>query len=703
MTANGHISLSVVICTKDKPDALKRCLASVARSLSGLQAAEVIVVDNARKPCSAARQAAETSGARYLWEGLRGVSAARNRGILESHGALVAFLDDDVTVCHDWVSKARVHFRDPDVVAVAGLVVAPADTTATGALWYALYRFYSKTFTRFTASSPLPFFPLTAGVCGLGANVVFRRSFFFRHGLFDPKLGAGSLAPGSEDIDRFFVALRQGGAILFDPGMSVEHTFTDTALRFFFKVFGYAAGQSAYLAKWFVRDKTARLLVVAFVRHRIKAFLRTKDRASDKFSSIHAPRLPLLLGTLWGPVGYTLSCLREAFAPNKTVQVPGVDREASRKPRVLVSVYNAGLTGLEKVALLGARGVADQASVVMIFPCAGPPAEEAIALGLRVGFVPRWRLRATLNPFYQVAYLLALPGGVGAFARAIRSISADLIHIHSLVSLAALVAGRLSPAKVLLHVHEIALGKLGAGLKRLAASCSDRILAVSEAVAKTFPTDVQREKTHVVYGAVDAQRLRTLARASGEQPGEWILFAARLSRDKGPDLFLRAAQLTFDAEPGASFILCGLTVPNRSAYERRLQELLSTLTIPASQLQIERDREDIEGFLQRSAIVVNSSLQPDPFPVAILEGMALGKAVVAPAIGGLPEMIRHEETGLLYPPGDAHALSRALVRLLHDRELAARLGAAARARVDSAFDAPILERALRWQYLQMLD
>jgi glycosyltransferase involved in cell wall biosynthesis len=71
--------------------------------------------------------------------------------------------------------------------------------------------------------------------------------------------------------------------------------------------------------------------------------------------------------------------------------------------------------------------------------------------------------------------------------------------------------------------------------------------------------------------------------------------------------------------------------------------------------------------------------------VVCAEAMAHGRPVVASAAGGLLDLVVHEETGLLVPPGDVGALRAALQRLLADGELRRRLGAAARRRVQAEF------------------
>lgn len=85
--------------------------------------------------------------------------------------------------------------------------------------------------------------------------------------------------------------------------------------------------------------------------------------------------------------------------------------------------------------------------------------------------------------------------------------------------------------------------------------------------------------------------------------------------------------------------------------------------------------------LRRSLFSVAPSLWPEPFGLVALEAAAAGKPVVASNIGGLPDIVVHEETGLLVPPGDRAGLTAALRRMLEEPGLRERLGAAASERV----------------------
>jgi glycosyltransferase involved in cell wall biosynthesis len=81
-------------------------------------------------------------------------------------------------------------------------------------------------------------------------------------------------------------------------------------------------------------------------------------------------------------------------------------------------------------------------------------------------------------------------------------------------------------------------------------------------------------------------------------------------------------------------------------------------------------------YIGADVLVVPSRYEP--FGMVVLEGMLSGQAIVAAEAGGPGEILRHERTALLYPPGDVDALAAALVRLLRDPGLGRSLGAAAR-------------------------
>jgi glycosyltransferase involved in cell wall biosynthesis len=91
------------------------------------------------------------------------------------------------------------------------------------------------------------------------------------------------------------------------------------------------------------------------------------------------------------------------------------------------------------------------------------------------------------------------------------------------------------------------------------------------------------------------------------------------------------------------------------------------------------DNDDLELIYGRADIFAMTSISHgqsvEGFGIAYLEASSFGLPIVGHAIGGVPEAVRHGETGLLVPPGDTHALTEALRQLVTDRNLRERLGA----------------------------
>jgi GT2 family glycosyltransferase len=216
-------SLTVIICTRDRPEALARCLAALAAQHS--PAGQTVVVDNSSRR-TAHETASRFAGIQYVHEPRPGLSVARNTGLRESQGRLVAFTDDDVEPSPSWTTEIVRAFSNPAVDAVTGLVFpARLDTPAQCFFQFAKGGFGSGFVPlifdgRFFAETC----PWGAQVwrIGAGANMAFRRSMFDRVGLFDERLGAGA-SGCSEDSELWYRLLASGGTCLFEPRATVMH------------------------------------------------------------------------------------------------------------------------------------------------------------------------------------------------------------------------------------------------------------------------------------------------------------------------------------------------------------------------------------------------------------------------------------------------------------------------------------------------
>lgn len=95
---------------------------------------------------------------------------------------------------------------------------------------------------------------------------------------------------------------------------------------------------------------------------------------------------------------------------------------------------------------------------------------------------------------------------------------------------------------------------------------------------------------------------------------------------------------------------------------------------------------------RRSMIAIAPSVWPEPCPTVVMEAMSVGLPVIATDIGGLPDIVSDEETGLLVPPGDEVALQRAIERLVADPDLRMRMGEAGKRKVTHFFASTVVQR-----------
>jgi glycosyltransferase involved in cell wall biosynthesis len=200
---------------------------------------------------------------------------------------------------------------------------------------------------------------------------------------------------------------------------------------------------------------------------------------------------------------------------------------------------------------------------------------------------------------------------------------------------------------------------------------SHRIIANSEALKALMAPryGVDPARVSVVVNGVDSDAFRPDHALEASEPT--ILFAGRLVREKDPVTLLRAFRLTLDRMPAARLEILG-NGPLRSDLES-----LARREGMAGRVRFLPGVHDIVPPLQRAWVFAMPSAR-EASPNAVLEAMSCEVPVVGTRVGGIPELVGHEETGLLVPSGDPPALAEAFVRLLGDRPLRLAMGRRAR-------------------------
>jgi glycosyltransferase involved in cell wall biosynthesis len=221
-------------------------------------------------------------------------------------------------------------------------------------------------------------------------------------------------------------------------------------------------------------------------------------------------------------------------------------------------------------------------------------------------------------------------------------------------------------------------------------------------ILSRFP-ELPPERVEVLHNGVDTDALdparcgrRGEVRRELGVSEETALVTAvgRLTAVKNYPLLLRSFARALRSFPEAA-----LAVAGEGEELESLKALSGELGI-ADRVRFTGFRKEVSELLHASDLFAHASLM-EGLPNAILEAMAMGRAVVATEVGGVPELVAHGETGLLTPSGDEEALAGALLRLLNAPETRGRMGDAGRLRVRQRFDQDA--QALRLEtYLESL-
>lgn len=257
--------IAVVVCTRNRPLELERCLAS----LDGMvpPAKEIVVVNSAGD--EAAKEIALRHGAQYVYAPLPGLSYARNIGASVANCDVLAFLDDDSIADRGWVGALVAGFADPAVAAVTGTIAPLSDT---GDFGWEHFDNSLRELPRREVDSGTPdwFWFVNTGRLGVGGNMAFRRDVFEHWPGFDLRLGRGAPIPGAEEHFAFFQLIRLGYRCVHVPEAIVSHPGLSSLERLREFELEMITITAAYMTMLFAEYPEYRLELVKRVTRRLR-------------------------------------------------------------------------------------------------------------------------------------------------------------------------------------------------------------------------------------------------------------------------------------------------------------------------------------------------------------------------------------------------------------------------------------------------
>ncbi len=740
-------SITVAICTRDRPALLDACLGSLVAG--GVDPARVLVVDNA-PPDDRTAEVARRHGVTHVVEPCPGLDAARNRALRVADTEVVAFVDDDVLVDAHWIEGLAAAWADhPDAWAICGQIL-PAELETDAQVAFERRGGFRRGNHRVRFQGQdlgdNPAYPYGFGFFGAGANLSVRRVEVLRLGGFDEALDTGPPLPGGGDSDLTHRVVRAGAPLVYEPGAVVFHRHRRDAegLRRQYDSWGRSA--MAVVAKTWWADPPGRPKLRLFVRWftvtHATAALRGLAHPSTEADAARAE----LRGGLAGLLGTYGRSRRRS----------GRRRRAEGRPMVAILPWGHVLDDYLDPLGLDLDDFADQQAGGWLFGCAEalgragvdttiicwtrqvarPTRRVHLPTGAVLWLLPPARAYAVARRRLQDPYAASRRRAIGASGGSTGLAQLAYLALPYLTTTPRALARVLRQEgcrAVLCQEYEegrfdvcVALGRV-LRLPVLATfQGGDRARTPLERLLR--PRTVRAARRLLVGSSSEVRRIEerygvepgaTVRVANPFDPATVPLVPRREAREalgiapeadvvawhgrvdidaKGLDTLLEAwcrVRATASADPARPLVLLLLGTGAGAPW---LHERIATLGLPDVCWRDEYvlDRRVIGTHLSAADLYVLPSRR-EGFPVAPIEAMVAGLPVVAADAPGVREVVGEGvgAGGVVVPVDDAAALAGAIRGLLDDPERRRETGAAAARRVADRFSLDAVGRQLR--------
>ena len=318
------------------------------------------------------------------------------------------------------------------------------------------------------------------------------------------------------------------------------------------------------------------------------------------------------------------------------------------------------------------------------------------------------KAKPAIRPVQLARTTRVLSRVVKKLAALVQAHDIDVIDAHTSANQIGILAGVITrkPSVVTIYGHEQRL--LPRLLSPVFLGMADAVVTDSHAICNRLKRwMIQPDlKTHVIPNGVSppssahdrAEMMKKLG-LPADPNTQVIGQVSALVPYKGHRVLLAAAKSVLEKAPNTAFLLVGYS-RDAESYEKDLEKEIADMGM-SDRIRLLNYPGYIGDVWNTIDIHVHASLM-DSLPNAIIESMSLAKPAVATSVGGIEEMIEHERTGLIVPPGNPDALARALLRLLREPELAQRLGEAARNRYQERYRPEVMTRKLETLFTDLI-
>jgi glycosyltransferase involved in cell wall biosynthesis len=366
----------------------------------------------------------------------------------------------------------------------------------------------------------------------------------------------------------------------------------------------------------------------------------------------------------------------------------------------ILYVHGIGSIGGAERDLIALLSRLDRSIWHPVIACPGTGSLRGVALAQDVPTYP-----VNLPPWRKVASLVSRYAAVHRLRKLLAGVQPALVHVNDLwwvPHTVRAVAGLSHRIPIIAHVRQETQPRK---VSQYALDRVDYVVAVSHQVERgvlSGGVSPNRVRTH--YSGVDCSAMVSSEgshdiRVQHRVPREALLLGtiANLLPLKGYEVMLDALPAILAAMPAVHYVIIGA---GGAEYCARLKAITVERGI-AERVHFAGFQESVASYLSALDLYVHPSLK-EAFGLAVVEAMAMGKAVVATTTGGLPEVVAQGETGLLVPPGDVESLASTVVSLLQDRVRREQMGRNGRTRAHERFSLDVSVMHMEQLYGEVL-
>lgn len=385
-------------------------------------------------------------------------------------------------------------------------------------------------------------------------------------------------------------------------------------------------------------------------------------------------------------------------------------RDRSSSKHVLLVSHESTVGGAPQSLLAIIQGMDRRAfNPVVLTGTEGPFAEQSRMFGVPTFVLP-------ISQLLKQGQLQTLPREVYRFVISLPFVlyllaylPIRLVHINTLVTPDAAFASRLLRIPIVWHFRETLLIRWWEHVQILVLRVlAHRIVCNSRfSYGVVARHGVPEEKLRMVYNCVTEQYFRSrlegqaFRRSLGVGSGDVLVgCVGRAALDKGQDILVKAASRVAKAHPGVVFVLVGAA--DESAFVGELREFIEAQGL-RDRFHLTAPRVDIPEIMSGLDIHVTPSRWEETFGRVALEAMAGGALSIVSDRGGLPEVVQHGRSGLVFEGENVDALAQLLDQAIDDRDMRERLGRAGRQRAREVFGCKQHLQQIEGIYRELLD